>query len=230
MQLKQSILEIDNEKIVCETLIRQDNVAILHGAGAAERKRYYWLAQEILSRGFGVILFDFPGHGDSSGELGDQSLGRRCRQAQQVIDSFLPESGDLYLAGFSMSGQTACDLIPIYKDKVPAILLGCPGVYSNSVQDRVFGGEEFTKAIRVLASWKDSSAFSALRDFNGKTVIAIGDEDKVIPNELVENLRDAARDHEYVEYVGVDHQLASWLAKHDSEQNRLLDLLFINCR
>jgi pimeloyl-ACP methyl ester carboxylesterase len=225
MQLEQSILEVDNEKIVCEVFLRKDNAIILHGAGVSDRKRYYVLAKAILRRGIGVILFDFSGHGDSTGELKDLSLNRRRIQAQSVIDNFVPYESQLYLIGFSMSGQTVCDLLPIYKERIPAILLGCPGIYTKLAQEIIFGGGEFTTKIRSVDSWKDSSALDELCAFEGKTVIAVGDEDQVIPNEIVASLKESSKYLSYVEYPGVDHQLAIWLAAHESEQDKLLDLL-----
>lgn len=226
MQFERSILEINNEKIVCESLIRKDNVVILHGAGMSDRKRYYGLAKAILRRGFGVILFDFSGHGDSTGELKNLSLDRRRIQAQKVIDNLAPREGKLYLVGFSMSGHTVCNLLPLYKERVPAILLGCPGVYSGSVQEVAFGGGEFTSKIRSTDSWKDSIALDELRSFRGKTVIAIGDNDQIIPKTVIASLKKAASNLEYVEYRGVDHQLAVWLSLHENEQEKLIDLLF----
>lgn len=225
MQLRQNILEIDNEKIVCETSLKKNNVAILHGAGTSNRKRYYALAEAILHRGVGVILFDFSGHGDSTGDLRDLSLGRRKIQAQKVIDTFIPKEGKLYLVGFSMSGQTVCDLLPLYKGQIPAILLGCPGVYTESVQKISFGGSEFTTKIRSMDSWRDSAAFSKLRDFKGKTIIAIGDKDHVIPKEVITSLKQSSKYLSYIEYPEVGHQLAVWLAAHENCQEKLLNLL-----
>jgi len=223
MQLKQSVLEIDNEKISCETLIQRDNVVIFHGAGASNRKRFHVLAEAILRRGVGVVLFDFSSHGDSTGRREELSLERRRVQAQKVIEALLPREGKVYFAGFSMSGQTVCDLLPFYKERVPAILLGCPAVYAKGAQNLVFTGE-FTTKIRSANSWKDSTAFSELRAFEGKTIIAIGDEDQVIPSEVIIALKESANHLSYVEYPGVDHQLAVWLAAHKQEQDKLLDL------
>jgi len=226
MELKRSILEIDNERIVCESLVRKDNVVILHGAGASNRKRYYALARAITRRGYGVILFDFSGHGDSTGELRHLSLARRLLQARGVVDAIVPKESKLYLIGFSMSGQTICDLLPAYGERVQAILLGCPGIYTQSAQAMAFGGGEFTTKIRVADSWKDSVAFSELSDFEGKAVIVIGEHDQVIPGEVVTSLKLAAKHPTYIEYPDVDHQLAVWLAAHSDEQEKLLDVLF----
>jgi pimeloyl-ACP methyl ester carboxylesterase len=219
-------LDIDNEHIVCEAHIKSDaDVIILHGAGTSNRKRYYSLAKAILSRGLGVLLFDFSGHGDSSGKLEDLSLERRRIQAQKAIDTLIPQESKLYLIGFSMSGQTVCDLLPLYSERIPAILLGCPGIYTESVQKKPFGGGEFTQKIRQTGSWNDSLALDELSMFNGRTVIAIGENDPVIPREVILSLKRSAKHLSYAEYPNVDHQLAVWLAGHEHEQGELLDLL-----
>lgn len=49
MNLEQKFLEVGDEKLVCEVSVRKDNVVILHGAGAADRKRYYTLAEGGLA-------------------------------------------------------------------------------------------------------------------------------------------------------------------------------------
>jgi len=225
MQLQRDVLKIDNEKIVCESFLKTDNVVILHGAGASDRKRYYALAETILGKGIGVLLFDFSGHGDSTGELKDLSLERRTIQAQKVIDAFIPREGRLYLVGFSMSGQTVCDLLPLYEERISAILLGCPGVYAKSVRKMSFGGGEFTTEIRSIDSWKDSTAFGELRAFEGKTIIAIGDQDSIIPKEVITSLKRSSRHLSYIEYPQVDHQLAVWLAAHKNDQEKLIEIL-----
>lgn len=226
MQLQRSILEVDDEEIVCETLLRKRNVVILHGAGTSDRKRYYALADAILRRGIGVVLFDFSGHGESSGELQGLSLSRRKIQAQSVIDNFIPHQSQFYLMGFSMSGQTVCDLLPSYEGRISAILLGCPGIYTKSVHKMAFGGGEFTAKIRKVDSWKDTTAFDEIRSFQGRTIIAIGERDKVIPKAVVTSLKESSKHLSYIEYAEVDHQLAIWLAAHRDEQDDLLDLVF----
>lgn len=225
MQLEKSILDINGERIVCEIQLRQKNTVILHGAGKADRKRYYNLADMLLQKGVGVVVFDFSGHGDSTGLLIDQSLEQRRIQAQTVIDTFLPERSAFYLIGFSMSGQTACDLLPLYPNRVEAILLGCPGIYGESTRHMPFGRGEFTDTIRQEGSWDTSTAPAELRDFKGRTIIAIGGSDEVIPTGVIELLKSSAKHGVYREYPGVTHQLATWLSEHEDEQSSLLDIL-----
>ena len=221
MNLQKQILHIDGEEIVCEHNVKSKNVVILHGAGQSSRVRFYALAEECLKAGVGVVLFDFSSHGESSGVREELSLRRRILQARGVIDELVP-SGDLCIAGFSMGAQTVCDLLPMYPNRIKSILLGCPAVYTVEAADMCFDGREFTRKIREEESWRRSASFGALRRFRGKTVIAMGDQDIVIPKDMVVLLRQQSANVIYREYKGVTHQLAVWLAEHPKECSALV--------
>ncbi|HET6746899.1 MAG TPA: alpha/beta fold hydrolase [Candidatus Saccharimonadales bacterium] len=225
MPLTKKNLSIDNETIACEYELKTKNVVILHGAGMASRVRYYAMAKQLLNKGIGVVLLDFSGHGDSTGNIKELSLKRRQIQASAAIDQILPKKSELYLAGFSMSGQTVCDLLPVYRDRIKAILLGCPGVYTTNVYDLPFGTEAFTESIRQFESWRQSDAFVKLRNFEGKTLLAIGSEDTVILAGVIAKLKESARHVSYHEYAGVDHGLAVWLSDHPEEMKQLINEL-----
>ena len=228
MDLERRILEIDGEKLVCEFLLQEKNAVILHGAGTSERKRYYPLANELLKHGVGVVLFDFSGHGESTGHLSDLSLARRKEQAQRVIDQVLPWPSKFYLLGFSMGAQTVCELLAPYNDRLEAILLGCPAIYTRAVSSLLFGDKNFTAKLQEENSWKQSTAPGALKGFEGLSVIAIGNQDEVIPQGVLELLKSAAQNLIYKEYPGVTHQLAKWLAENPKELSRLIDDLTRN--
>lgn len=212
MQLEEKTLRVDGEQLVCEFALRERNAVILHGAGKANRKRMYNLAQALLERGVGVVLFDFSGHGDSSGDLSELSLSRRQMQAQEVIDSLLPDDSSLYLIGFSMGGQTLCDILPRYLERTLGILLCCPAMYSESARDLKFGNPEFTAILRTPGNWNESTAPAHLEAYSEPTIIAMGTEDKVIPPEVVELYKRSAQQLIYKEYPGVDHKLSAWFA------------------
>lgn len=224
MRLESTIISADGERLVCEFVLRERNAVILHGAGTSSRQRYYPIAEELYKKGVGVLLFDFSGHGDSTGELKDSSLARRQAQATAIIDRLLP-AGPLYLCGFSMGAQTTCDLLPRYEDRVEALLLGCPAIYAADVHDTRFSDPAFTKRLRQDGSWADSDAPGRLAGFEGGTVIAIGDQDEVIPGGVVSLLKAAAQDLTFKEYPGADHKLAAWLGSHPAELEDLVGLL-----
>jgi pimeloyl-ACP methyl ester carboxylesterase len=225
-KLSKTILDIDNEKLTCEYALSDINAVILHGAGpATTRQSNYYLADELVKRGIGVILFDFSGHGESSGKLSELSLSRRVKQAIGVIDKLTPPNSPFYLVGFSMSGQTACDLLPIYNDRVKAILLACPAAYTAEVSDLPFGTDTFTNKLREPNSWQNTDAANHLAQFKGRTIIAIGTEDTVIPKGVIQMLKTAANDLTYFEYKGATHHLSAWLTEHPQDLIRLIEQL-----
>jgi uncharacterized protein len=223
MNLTYGSLATDGETLVYELHTRPDrNAVILHGAGQANRKRYYAVAEALEKQGIGVLLFDFSGHGESSGQISELSLKRRAKQAQAMIDQLLPKMSELYLMGFSMSGQTVCDLLPIYATRVKAILLGCPAMYTRSVHAMAFGNELFSAMIRQHESWRQSDAPAKLAAFHGKTILAVGSNDEVIPSGVVQLYRESARQCMFHEFPEVSHALAPWLAGHPKELAELL--------
>jgi len=131
MDFNRAVLDIDGEQLTCTFALRSKNAVILHGAGDSHKERFYPIAKELLDQGIGVIVFDFSGHGESSGKIKELSLSRRFKQASGVIDKLAPK-GQLYLVGSSMGGQTVCDLLPLYGSRVPAILLLCPAIYAEA--------------------------------------------------------------------------------------------------
>lgn len=221
--LSQISIPADGEQLCCEYSLAAENVVILHGAGQSNRRRYYSLAEEILRQGKGVILFDFSGHGDSTGTLAELSLQRRMTQARTVIDTLLP-TGAFYLAGFSMSGQTVCDLLPVYGDRVKGILLACAAAYRPDIYDIPFGNSEFTTKLRE-GGWQDSVSRDNLLAYKGRVVLAMGEQDEVIPKGVTELLKTSALSPQYIEYPGVAHGLMTWLGDHPEEQAKLVQAL-----
>lgn len=223
--LQSAIIKADNEELYCEYSLAKENTVIMHGAGTAQLSRYHELANIVLERGKGVILFDFSGHGKSSGTIAELSLSRRVKQAQAVIDALAP-TGTIYLAGFSMSGQTACDLLPIYESRIKSVLLGCAAAYRPDIADIPFGSDEFTMKLRQ-GEWQNTTSKVSLRSYQGHTVIAIGAEDTVIPKGVTQLLKEAATNISYIEYPGAGHSLTTWLSDHAKEQRELVDT-FLN--
>ncbi len=224
--LKQIILEVNGESIVCEYKLADKNAVIIHGGGAkTQRKKYYPVAEELLKRGVGVILFDLSGHGESSGTLAKLSLERRKQQTIGVINALIPSGRGLYLIGFSMGAHTVCDLLPYYGSRIEAILLGCPAIYRADVQDLPFGTDIFTDKLREPDSWRTSNAIKYLADYEGKTVICIGDKDDVIPQDVIELLKAASKNLTFIELNGASHALMSWLPEHTEQLKELMNEL-----
>ncbi len=219
---EQKILEVDNEKLVCEYKLAKENAVILHGAGRSQRKRYYAIANELLRQGLGVVMFDFSGHGESTGKLEELSLTRRKRQSSAVINALVPPDSPLYLVGFSMGAQTACDLLSLYSKRVKGVFLACPAIYRADVEDLPFGNSKFTSRLREPNSWKTTNAVQHLANFDGKTVVAIGSDDTVIPKDVISMLKTSTKHLYFEEFKGVTHALAPFLTEHPRELAKLV--------
>ncbi len=67
------------------------------------------------------------------------------------------------------------------------MVLFAPGVYDAQAYDTPFN-EEFSNIIRREGSWKDSDVFGALEKYHGNLLVFHGEDDQVIPPEMIEFL------------------------------------------
>ncbi|MFE7117097.1 alpha/beta fold hydrolase [Streptomyces sp. NPDC057654] len=200
---------------------------VLHGAGAGSTERLRPLVEEFAAQGCRGLAFNFSGHGESSGKLGELSLRRRFEQAVSVIDAHARADGPLVLVGFSMSGQTVADLVRHYGDRVAALGLCAPAVYAAEAWNVPFGDGTgpFSKIIRQPDSWREAPALNALRAYEGRAVLAVPGTDTVIPPAVTESVQNAlsARAHyTRLDLPDASHQLGRWLRDHDDDRRRFV--------
>ncbi|MET9453983.1 alpha/beta fold hydrolase [Streptomyces canus] len=203
---------------------------LLHGAGRGSKERLLPLLDEFVAHGCRALAFDFSGHGESSGELGELSLRRRFEQAVAVIDAHTPADGPLVLVGFSMSGQTVADLARHYGERVAALGLCAPAVYAAEAWDVPFGHGDgrFSEIIRRPDSWRRSPALEALRAYEGRAVLAVPGTDAVIPPEVTEAVQEALAfraQFTRLELPEADHQLGRWMQDHGDDRRELVTAL-----
>ncbi|WP_406176087.1 alpha/beta fold hydrolase [Streptomyces canus] len=203
---------------------------LLHGAGRGSKERLLPLLDEFVAHGCRALAFDFSGHGESSGELGELSLRRRFEQAVAVIDAHAPADGPLVLVGFSMSGQTVADLAEHYGERVAALGLCAPAVYAAEAWDVPFGHGDgrFSEIIRRPDSWRRSPALEVLRTYEGRAVLAVPGTDAVIPPEVTEVVQEALAfrtQFTRLELPEAEHQLGLWLRDHADDRRELVAAL-----
>ncbi|MFD7530612.1 alpha/beta fold hydrolase [Streptomyces sp. NPDC059849] len=203
------------------------NAVLLHGAGTGSKERLLPLVREFVAHGCRAIAFDFSGHGESTGTLGELSLRRRFEQAVAVIEAYAGADGPLVLVGFSMSGQTVADLARHYGDRVVALGLCAPAVYAAEAWDEPFGdgNGRFSGIIRRPDSWRESPALDALRAYGGRAVLAVPGTDAVIPPAVTEAVQEALAAR--AQYTRLDlpdasHRLGLWLGDHGDDRREFV--------
>ncbi|MEV0266768.1 alpha/beta fold hydrolase [Streptomyces sp. NPDC050617] len=206
-----------------DSAVTAGTAVMLHGAGAGSTERLLPLVEEFVAQGCRGIAFNFSGHGESTGKLGELSLRRRFEQAVAVIDAYAEADGPLVLVGFSMSGQTVADLVRHYGNRVVALGLCAPAVYASEAWDVPFGNGNgrFSTIIRQPDSWREAPALHVLRSYEGRAVLAVPGTDAVIPPAVTESVQEAlsARaQYTRFELPDASHQLGRWLRTHADDR------------
>ena len=201
------------------------NVLFLHGAGNGTKERALPIAEYLQEQiNISSFLFDFSGHGQSSGTLSSSSIAKRVLEAEAALQ-FFDTSKPFSLVASSMGGHIALTLMKKYP--IQNVVLLYPGIYT----DEAFGvpfTNEFSEIIRKHESWRDATVPKVLRKFEGNLLIIIGEQDTVIPHEVIETLKNEAVIAKTVEELiipnGTHWFLEPTLADPDS-RNQLCEII-----
>ena len=205
-------------------------VVLLHGAGPGTKERLLPLLADVAARGCHGLAFEFSGHGESTGEQKELSLRRRLEQAVAVIEARVPAEAPLVVVGFSMSGQTAADVVAHYGERVAAVGLCAPAVYAAEAWDVPFGSGDgrFSEIIRRPGGWRGAPALDVLRAYAGRAVLAVPETDTVIPAEVTGAVRDALSARARftrLDVRGAEHMLGLWFETHAEDRRTFVDAL-----
>lgn len=170
-------------------------VLFIHGAGKANRTRYFPWQEYLAKKGFSSFSFDVRGVGESEGNFEEGSLNNRLIDAQNALKTFIKtgfvDPRRLGIGGNSMGAHVAVRLIE-KNPEIKAIMLGCAAAYGIEAEGKQLN-EEFTWVIRKPDSWKTSPVFPILNSYKGKVFILYGEEEEVIPHEVEKNFLDIAK-------------------------------------
>ncbi|MFE9404177.1 alpha/beta fold hydrolase [Streptomyces sp. NPDC006530] len=203
---------------------------VLHGAGTSSKNRLLPLVREFVARGCRGVAVDFSGHGESTGKIAESSLRRRFEQAVSVIDAYAAPDRPLVLVGFSMSGQTVASLVRHYGDRVAALGLCAPAVYTAEAWDVAFGDANgrFSGIIRQPDSWRGAPALEVLEAYDGRAVLAVPGTDTVIPPAVTEAVEAALTTR--AQYTRLDlpyaqHRLGLWFRDRAEDRHEFVEAL-----
>lgn len=204
-----------------DCLGRTAQVLCLHGAGQSHRGRFHWLREGLWQRGIGSLALDMPGHGDSAGALRQSSLRERTEQALRVLAT-QPWAAPLTVVGASMSGYTALRLSTAVP--VANLVLMVPAAYHREAYPLRFD-QGFTELIRQPGSWRASDAWERLQAFRGNLLLLSGQEDEVIPAEVLQRYEQHARQAASVTHLrfACGHQLNGYLAQTPAAARQVIE-------
>ena len=192
----------------------------LHGGGQSSRHGYRPLLAYLAGQGHACAAFDFAGQGESPGALSASSLDDRAAQALAVV-ARLGLQRPVSLIASSMGGHIACRLIPALAPE--ALVLFCPAAYEAEAQPVAFG-PAFQQIIRATTAFSASPAFDALEQFEGRLLLVLGAQDKVIPPEVEQaytTRAHRARSVEVIRLAGAGHHLHAWLKERPADSEHV---------
>lgn len=133
-------VEVDGRRIVYHDRMpdREDGppLVLLHGFGGDKDN---WLFNiDALAVGRRVLALDFPGHGESSKDVGDGDLAALAGTALDVLDELA--IARVHLAGHSMGGAVAAAIASAEPERVASLVLIAPVGLGEGVNDDYLAG------------------------------------------------------------------------------------------
>ncbi len=202
------------------------DIIFLHGAGMASIDRYHYITEVVNGLGYKTILFNFSGHGNSTGSIKESSLERRNIEAEFILNNYNITEPFSIIAS-SMGAYNAINIASKYK--VERLILFCPAVYATEAYQAPFT-KEFTTIIRKDKSWLHSDAFDIISNYEGEIIIIIGTNDEIIPFEVVDkilNISSKCKKKTLLKIDNAPHALHSWLLKPENmkELEKVISLI-----
>lgn len=155
-------------------------VVVFHGnAGAAWHRDYYTHALE--SRGYRVVLAEYPGFGGRPGKLHEKVIVADARQTlQAVYEQF---GGPMIAWGESLGCGVAADIAADPPAPLSAVVMLTPWDSLESMAESMFSMVPLRGLVRGIY---DNVA--NLRRYQGPVAVLIAEHDEVIPPALAERL------------------------------------------
>ena len=177
-------------------------VVMLHGAGG-NRASLLPEAYHLASRGFGVLLFDWPGQGESDGEIHwSDSESRALVAAVDFLATRLDLDGArLGALGFSMGGAVLARVAPTEPRLQALVFAGTPSNQARQIQweNRQWGPLSWLPALWAvqrggLPVYDDQPQDRIGAIAPRPVLIVTGTEDQTVPIFLAHDLFAAARE------------------------------------
>lgn len=221
-------------------------VILSHGLGGKmDNKWFDMITASVMKEGFGVIRFDFNGHGKSEGRFQDMTISNCVGDLKKVIDwtSKQKYTENVSLVGHSLGGLVnAIAAGQLGKDKVYSSILLAPGGVARDLMlmGNFFGikfdpwnvpeyielpnGNRLGRA--YIEGARDMAIYEISRQYSGPTLVVNGTHDTIVPISYSERFAYELPNAELRRLEGDDHGLtktpeatanmiAKWLRSHN---------------
>ena len=188
-------------------------VVICHGFGGGKDAGLIpRLVRRLHDVGIASLRFDFPGHGESGGDIAETTISRAVEDLRAVWDTLLEQTwvdrSRLGLVGYSFGGTVALRYAADH-DRVTAVGLIAPVADYAAVKQKKHGHEGIERwkaegSIEEDTDWgtvrlgyqfyedaRSRDSFALARALDLDALLVVGARDDVAPREDVERLAEA---------------------------------------
>lgn len=201
------------EEHVAISLIEREGLSrplVLHcGGNASDRYETGVLyAQKIISVA-DVLMFDYPGYGDSSGQANDVSLREANKTIAKYVERELGDRRPLILWGHSLGGFVCADMVQSF-GVIDGFILEASATNAKDVSKAVIPwyAKLFIRP-RVSKSLGTYDLVETLKRADFPILVLGAAKDKTLPVKLSRKLADglttAGADVTYVEFLNANH-------------------------
>jgi pimeloyl-ACP methyl ester carboxylesterase len=188
-------------------------IVSLHGAGLARKERIVYLLDDLAKRApINAGIFDFSGHGESTGKLEESSLKKRVEEATAFLNEHIVDSP--VVIGSSMGAYIAIKMLDVVTPET--LILFCPALYSGEAYTVPFT-KKFTEIIRKPNSWQNTDVLPLLQNFRGNLLVFIGTDDVVIPAgviDLINENSNKVKKKAIVRIPNAPHAIHAFISEH----------------
>ena len=184
-------------------------LAIHCGGNASDRYESGALYAQKIIPFADVLMFDYPGYGDSSGQADAQSLRSANRMMADYVKSDLGTRRPLILWGHSLGGFVCADMVQHFS-RVDGLILETTATNAEDVSEAVvpWYAKLFIRP-KVAESLSAYDMTATLKDVDAPMLILGAAKDKTLPVELsrklAAGLTAAGRDVTYIEFPEGNH-------------------------
>lgn len=131
---KSGFIEVDDFKIYWEYFGKGDKEVVCLLNGVAMYTKSWYTTLQFLLDDYDIILYDYPGQGDSSSDDVPYDIERFCTYLVMIMDELKIEK--IHLSGISYGGLVAIEFARMYQERLHTLTISGAFITYNMLYDR----------------------------------------------------------------------------------------------